>query len=182
MSAIHSRNNRCIPSFVYSSFVLTFAQLHHKCTYVTSRKSITQDIILKYLFISDPHFRATIWDDHDRLLISSFQHVSLEASKDVAQDWSRGLLLAPENDEETGAEVINPNWAEIADYLDVKTINLSRKIASRDVIEAVIDAELHPLVFTVNDPLEARQFQSWGVDAMFSDEPDVIVENLLTVH
>lgn len=125
---------------------------------------------------------STIWDDHDRLLISSFQHVSLEAAKDVAQDWSRGLLLAPENDEETGAEVINPNWADLADYLNVKTINLSRKIATRDVIEECIDAELHPLVFTVNDPMEARQFQSWGVDAMFSDEPDVIMENLLTVH
>ena len=125
---------------------------------------------------------STIWDDHDRLLISSFQHVSLEAAMDVAQDWTRGLLIAPENHEETGTEVMNPNWREIADYLNVKTINLARTLANRETIEDIIDCDLHPLIYTVNDPLEARQFQSWGVDAMFSDEPDIIIENLLTVH
>jgi len=125
---------------------------------------------------------STIWDDHDRLLISSFQHVSLEAARDVAQDWARGLLLAPENDKETGADIINPNWREIADYLDVKTLNIAQSIASRDLIEEIIDADLHPLVYTVNDPIDARRLQSWGVESMFSDEPDIIMENLLTVH
>ncbi len=118
------------------------------------------------------------WDDHDRLLISSFDPVSLEAAMAVAGDWSRGLLLAPEGEE----GVINPEWKNIADYLDVKTINLGTKIATRDVVEEVIDLDLHPLIYTVNDPIEARQYQSWGVEAMFSDEPDVILENLLTVH
>ena len=49
-------------------------------------------------------------------------------------------------------------------------------------LEEVIDLDLHPLVYTVNDPIEARKFQSWGVESLFSDEPDVIAENLLTVH
>jgi len=125
---------------------------------------------------------SQIWDDHDRLLISSFQHVSLEVAMDIAEEWYRGLLLAPENDEETGAAVINPNWRDMADYLNVKTINLAQSIATRENIEDIIDAELHPLVFTVNEPMDARKLQSWGVDAVFSDEPDVIMENLLTVH
>lgn len=125
---------------------------------------------------------SQIWDDHDNLLISSFQHVSLEAAMDVAQDWSRGLLLAPENDEETGAAVINPNWRDLAEYLNVKTVNIAQSIADRETIEDIIDADLHPLVFTVNDPMDARVLQSWGVDCVFSDEPDVILENLLTVH
>ncbi|MEM9468819.1 MAG: glycerophosphodiester phosphodiesterase family protein [Pseudomonadota bacterium] len=116
----------------------------------------------------------SIWDDHDRLLISSFQHVSLEAAQDVAEDCKRGLLI--------GGEELPENWAEMADYLDVKTVNLSRELASRELVEAIIDLDLHPLIYTVNDPLEVRQFQAWGVDSMFSDEPDVILENLLTVH
>lgn len=118
------------------------------------------------------------WDDHDRLLISSFQPISLEAAKDVAEDWNRGLLLAPEGE----AGIINPNWKDLADYLEVKTVNLGTKIATRKTIEEIIDLGLHPLVYTVNDPLEGRKYQSWGVEAMFSDEPDVILENLLTVH
>ena len=118
------------------------------------------------------------WDDHDRLLISSFEPVSLEAAQHVAGDWSRGLLLAPEGEE----GVINPEWKDIADYLDVKTVNIGTKIATREVVEEIIELDLHPLIYTVNDPIEARQYQSWGVEAVFSDEPDVILENLLTVH
>ena len=121
---------------------------------------------------------SQIWDDHDRLLISSFQHVALETAKDIANDWHRGLLLAPEGEENE----IDPNWHDLADYLDIKTINLGTKIASRDIIEEIIDKDLHPLVYTVNDPHQARQFQSWGVEALFSDEPDIILENLFTVH
>ena len=122
------------------------------------------------------------WDNHDGLLISSFQHVSLEAAKDVAADWSRGLLLAPENDEDINAAVINPNWKDIADYLDVKTLNIAHSLADRETIEEIIDAELKVLVYTVNDPMDARLLQSWGVDCVFSGEPDVILANLLTVH
>lgn len=122
------------------------------------------------------------WDDHTRLLISSFQHVSLEVARDMAGDWARGLLLAPEKNAKGEDEGIHPDWKDFADYLDVKTVNLGTSIATREIIEDVIDLDLHPLIFTVNDPVLARQYQGWGVDAMFSDEPDVIIENLLTVH
>lgn len=121
---------------------------------------------------------SQIWDDHDRILISSFQIVSLEAAQDVANDWSRGLLLAPETEE----EIINPDWKDLADHLNVKTVNLGTAIATRAVVEEIIDLDMYPMIYTVNDPLEARQYQAWGVETLFSDEPDVILENLLTVH
>lgn len=117
---------------------------------------------------------SQIWDDHFRLLISSFQHVSLEVARDMAGDWYRGLLL--------GGEELPDNWQDLTDYLDVKTVNLGSKIATRETVEEVIDLDLHPLIFTVNDPIEARKYQGWGVDAVFSDTPDVIIENMLTVH
>ena len=117
------------------------------------------------------------WDDHDRLLISSFDPVSLETAQHIATDWHRGLLLAAEENGE-----INPNWRDMADHLDVKTVNLGTSIAHRDIIEEIIELDYQPLVYTVNDPSMARQFQDWGVVSMFSDEPDVILENLLTVH
>lgn len=122
------------------------------------------------------------WDDHTRLLISSFQHVCLEVARDMAGDWSRGLLLAPETNAQGDNIDINPDWKDLADYLDVKTINLGTEIATREVVEEILDQDLHPLIYTVNDPILARQYQTWGVDAMFSDEPDVLLENLLTIH
>lgn len=125
---------------------------------------------------------SQIWDDHTHLLISSFQHVSLEVARDMAGDWARGLLLAPEKNAKGDDEGINPDWREIADYLDVKTVNLGASIATREIVEQVIDEDLIPLIYTVNDPMEARKYQSWGVESVFSDEPDVIIENLLTIH
>lgn len=126
------------------------------------------------------------WDDHERILISSFQHVCLEVARDMTTDWARGLLIGGESPEIWLDSINNrnmpDNWQDVADYLDVKTVNLSRNLAKRETIEEIIDLDLHPLVYTINDPMEARQLQSWGVEAMFSDEPDTILENLLTVH
>jgi len=114
------------------------------------------------------------WDDHDNLLISSFEHVSLEAAMEVAQDWSRGLLL--------GGDVISENWLELAEYLSVKTINFGKQLVTQEIIEETLDNDYAPLVYTVNDPTLARELQSLGVKTLFSDEPDVIAENMLSVH
>lgn len=116
---------------------------------------------------------STIWDDHDRLLISSFQHVSLEAAFDVAQDWHRGLLL-PEQWPE--------NWQILADYLKVSTINVNAEHVTRDQIEDIIDIGKLILAYTVNTPDKARTLQSWGVDGFFSDMPDILKENIFVIH
>ena len=92
----------------------------------------------------------------------------------MAPDWARGLLL--------GGDELDPKWKEIADYLDVKTVNIGTNLVTRELIEEIIDEDLHPLIYTVNDPMEARKLQSWGAAAMFSDCPDIILENMLTVH
>ncbi|MGB0719487.1 MAG: glycerophosphodiester phosphodiesterase family protein [Bdellovibrionales bacterium] len=116
---------------------------------------------------------SAIWDDHDRVLISSFQHVSLEAAFDVAQDWHRGLLL-PEDWPE--------NWSELADYLKVSSVNINGNTCTREQVEAVIDKDLPVLAYTINDPDRGRFLQSWGVDTFFSDTPDVLQESLFQVH
>ncbi len=126
------------------------------------REKETAEIALDHL--------SQIWDDMDKLLISSFQHVSLEAAMDLAPDYARGLLL--------GGEEMPENWKDLADYLDVKTINLGSRLVTRAVADEIMDLELPLLVYTVNDPMQARSLQKLGVDAFFSDNPDVILENL----
>jgi glycerophosphoryl diester phosphodiesterase len=115
------------------------------------------------------------WDDHDRLLISSFQLSCLEVAQDMAPDWYRGVLFG--DDEEMPG-----NWKDLVDYVEAVTVNIGRKNASRELIEDIIDFEKAVLVYTVNDPQLARQLQGWGVDAVFSDCPDAIAQNLLKVH
>lgn len=114
------------------------------------------------------------WDNHDGLLISSFEHVSLEAAMDVATDWPRGLLL--------GGDEISDNWLELADYLHVKTINFGTQLVTPEIISTTLENDYIPLVYTVNEPELARELQSIGVKTVFSDEPDVIMENMLSVH
>ena len=110
-----------------------------------------------------------------RLLISSFQPVCLEVALDMAPDWSRGVLFDDDED-------MPENWRDIVEYLDGATVNIGQKIATRELIEDIMDFEKPVLVYTINDPQLARQLQSWGVDSMFSNNPDVILQNLMKVH
>ncbi len=116
---------------------------------------------------------STIWDDHDRLLISSFSHVSLESAYDIANDWHRGLLMPEEWPE---------NWEEITKYLQISTLNVNASTVTREQVEDIMDMEKPILAYTVNDPQQARTLQSWGVDGFFSDTPDLIREVILSVH
>lgn len=116
---------------------------------------------------------ARIWDEPDRLLISSFSHVSLETSMEMAEEWSRGLLLESEPPE---------NWKELAEYLNATTINIDGRTATRELVEEVIDLEKPVLAYTINDPELARTLRRWGVDAMFTDDPDAVNDSLFKAH
>lgn len=114
-----------------------------------------------------------IWpDDAPPPLISSFQHVSLETAMDMIGEWPRGLLL----DEHL------PNWREIAEYLQAATINFDGRKATRDEVEEYMEYQKPLLAYTINDPIRAKELMRWGVDAVFSDNPDSIREAVETTH
>lgn len=113
------------------------------------------------------------WDDHDKLLISSFSHVSLEVALEMATDWHRGFLLPQEWPE---------NWMEMAQYLKASTVNLNGNEVTREQVEAAMELELPILAYTINQPDQARKLQGWGVDGFFSDAPDILQDGILTVH
>lgn len=116
---------------------------------------------------------SQIWDDHDRLLVSSFSLISLQTAQELAQDWQRGLLIGEHWPE---------NWQELIDFIEPSTINVNAGTVTREEVEAVIDQGLHVLAYTVNDPDEARRLLRWGIDGVFSDTPDVVREGLFSVH
>ena len=116
---------------------------------------------------------SSSWDDHNRILISSFQHVRLETAMDMASDWSRGLLLPAEWPE---------NWKELAEYLQATTININGNEVTQEQIEELLELEKPILAYTINDGDRARYLQSWGVDGFFSDTPDELQNGLFSVH
>ena len=116
---------------------------------------------------------STIWDDHEKLLISSFSHVSLEIALDMADDWHRGFLLPKEWPQ---------NWAEMFDYLQASTIHINGNQCTQEQIETLRELEKPILAYTINDPTRARILQGWGVDSFFTDTPDVLQDCVFTVH
>lgn len=116
---------------------------------------------------------ARIWDEPNRLLISSFSHVSLEVSMDMAEEWARGLLLESEPAE---------NWKELAEYLNASTINIDGRTATRDFVEEIIDLQKPVLAYTINDPQLARSLRRWGIDGVFTDDPDAVNDSLFKAN
>ncbi|MCB9984033.1 MAG: glycerophosphoryl diester phosphodiesterase [Rhodospirillales bacterium] len=129
------------------------------------REKETAEVVLDVL--------SGIWDDHERLLISSFQHVCLETALDMAADWHRGFLLPEEWPE---------NWQELAEYLQVSSVNLDGRTCTREQVEQALELEKPVLAYTINDPDRARFLQSWGVDGFFTDAPDALQDGLFSVH
>lgn len=117
---------------------------------------------------------SRIWDDGEKLLISSFQHVSLETCLEIAPEWKRGLLM----------DEVLKNWQELAEHLQVTTINFdgNKDEFNRELIELFMDAGYGTLAYTINDPVRAKTLYSWGVDGVFSDTPDVIEGISRTKH
>ncbi|HEY8963124.1 MAG TPA: glycerophosphodiester phosphodiesterase family protein [Alphaproteobacteria bacterium] len=117
---------------------------------------------------------SRVWDDKDKILLSSFQHVSLEACLDMAPEYKRALLIHDQTE----------NWAELADYLEVTAINCrgSDNTFTREDIESFLESERLVGCYTINDPFRAKTLFSWGVDYVFSDTPDVIEQSLNTKH
>ncbi len=108
-------------------------------------------------------------DDNDKLLISSFSYDSLEVAHDMATQWHRGLLLGNKWPE---------NWKELAQYLDVATINIDGNTCTHTQVQELKELGKIIIAYTINEPERAQFLQNWGVDCFFSDEPDVIQEAL----
>lgn len=108
------------------------------------------------------------WDDHNNLLISSFSEVSLETAAHIAPGWARGYLI---ND-------IPENWRDMAKHLGATTININgnSEQISRSLIENMIQEGYRIGAYTINDPERAALLLSWGVDALFTDYPDVLLD------
>lgn len=116
---------------------------------------------------------SQIWDDHSRLLISSFSLVSMETALIMAHDWPRALLIGEDWPE---------NIAEVHDFLELSCVNVNAKTVQREQAEQVMDIGLPLLAYTVNDAEEARRLLRWGIDGVFSDAPDIVREALFSVH
>ncbi len=107
-------------------------------------------------------------DGLDRILISSFDGVSLGAVRDRAPGLATGLLAGATVDPMTAIK-----WAKRDGHVSV---NLSAPVVLEDPAGLVSAARpLQLMVWTVNDPADAVALAEGGVDALFTDDPALMV-------
>ena len=118
-------------------------------------------------------FATRIWpDDAPPPLISSFSHVSLESAADVMTEWPRGLLI----------DEYFAHWREIADLIEAHTINIDGNQITAAQIDEYLEFGKPLLAYTINDPVKARELFSLGISGVFSNVPDVIRDEVESVH
>lgn len=106
---------------------------------------------------------AALWRHASRPpLFSSFQRASLEAARIAAPDLPRALLL----------ETLGGRWLE--DALALRCVGIVTAYPQIDAtsIARIHDAGLKALVYTVNDPAEARRLVGLGIDGIITDAVD----------
>jgi glycerophosphoryl diester phosphodiesterase len=112
-------------------------------------------------------FLATEWPQ--RLMapiVSSFSKVALEAAAVEAPGFPRGLLV----------ERIPRNWRAETTRLGCSLIHCNHRYLRKAEAAKIRDSGLHLLCYTVNEGRRARQLWNWGVDAVFSDYPDRLLD------
>ena len=98
------------------------------------------------------------------ILFSSFSVESLRALRLHSPHCLLGLLL---HDWE-------PDWETICESLQCVSVHVNQEIMTKEMAYKIKGMGRILLCYTVNDPVRAQELYSWGVDAVFSDNPDVI--------
>ena len=102
--------------------------------------------------------------EQDLPLISSFNLDALQWCRDLAPEMPLGLLL----------HEWDKNWLNRAQELSCYSINLNRKIIKKERIQAIKAKGYVVLAYSINRKRQARKLLEMGVDALFSDYPDLL--------
>lgn len=100
----------------------------------------------------------------DLPLVSSFEWEALLMCQGIAPEMPLGFLLH-EWDED---------WLEKAKQLGCYSLHFNRKILTADRVKEVKDQGYKVCAYTVNRKRVANKLLGWGVDAIFSDYPDLL--------
>lgn len=101
-------------------------------------------------------------------LLSSYSMNAMEAVKQYFPQLPRAIIISE----------WNRYWANVAVELDCVTINADRRIITPAILKDMHSTGKKVLIHTVNGLKSAEDFIKMGVDGLFTDRPDVIIERL----
>lgn len=105
------------------------------------------------------------WPKNKHLpLLSSFNMGVMKMCKNLAPEIPRGLLFDKWNDD----------WLNYARDIDCVSINLNRFVTTKRRVDLIKQHNYKVCVYTVNRYTTAKKLFSYGVDAIFSNHPDLL--------
>lgn len=97
-------------------------------------------------------------------LISSFDKSALELCRSLVPEMPLGLLL----------DSWDKNWLASARQLNCYSIHINKRALSAARVQEIKAQDYKLFVYTVNSKRQAKKLLAWGVDAVFSDYPDLL--------
>lgn len=96
-------------------------------------------------------------------LVSSFNHEALHLCRDLAPELPLGLLL----------DSWKEPWA-MAERLQCYSVHTNHRLLTASRVKEIHDRGYQLYTYTVNKRSLAKKLLDWGVDAVFSDYPDLL--------
>ncbi|MEQ1686681.1 MAG: glycerophosphodiester phosphodiesterase [Burkholderiaceae bacterium] len=95
-------------------------------------------------------------------LLSSFSPAALQGARDTAPQLPRALLL----------DTLREGWFEQANALGCVAVVTAFTLMNADLVTQLHGAGMRALVYTVNEPAEARRLVALGIDGIITDAVD----------
>jgi glycerophosphoryl diester phosphodiesterase len=95
-------------------------------------------------------------------LLTSFQPAALQGARETAPQLPRALLL----------DTLHPGWLDEAKALGSVAVVTNYAVLDAASLAAIHGAGMRGLVYTVNDPAEARRLDVLGIDGIVTDAVD----------
>lgn len=102
--------------------------------------------------------------DRQLPLVSSFEWDALTLCHSIAPEMPLGFLL----------HAWDEQWLEKAKQLNCYSIHLNARILTETRVKAMKEQGYVVCAYTVNRKRQANKLFQWGVDAVFSDYPDLL--------
>ena len=116
----------------------------------------TSEVVLKAL--------NQLWTWEPLPVISSFNIQCLEYALRHSPQYPRGLLLDKWAD----------NWLQLATKVRCSGLHLNHKLLTPTRISKIKNAGYLLYAYTVNNLQQAKKLYEWGVDGIYSDDPNIL--------
>ncbi|KTC66146.1 glycerophosphodiester phosphodiesterase, cytosolic (plasmid) [Legionella adelaidensis] len=97
-------------------------------------------------------------------LVSSFDLEALKLCRSISPEIPLGLLF----------DEWNENWLKLAKDLDCFSVHFNKNALNKKRVQAIKEQGYKLCAYTVNSRRQANKLFKWGVDAIFSDYPDLL--------